>query len=221
VASAGGAGTLPPMMVSHEARVLFVHVQKTGGSTIDSMLQAVLPDVAYVRDLPQGRHAQLGPALRQHPELADYWIFGFVRNPWARLLSWHSMIKRNERYVAEGNAKAAERLAGNRLWRLVQERYPDFESFVMEGLDRQGQLNSPQIAYLRTKQRTADFIGRQESFEADLRTVLDRLGAEWPTEIPRLNSGTPTDYRERYTDAMRDKVAEVFARDLKRFGYEF
>ena len=84
------------MMVSHEKRVLFVHVQKTGGSTIDRMLEEAIPDVAYLQGLRGGRHARLGPALKAYPELSDYFIFGFVRNPWARMYSWYSMMRRAE-----------------------------------------------------------------------------------------------------------------------------
>ena len=56
------------MMVSHEKRVLFVHVQKTGGSTIDRMLEEAIPDVAYLQGLRGGRHAtaRMPPCQREH-----------------------------------------------------------------------------------------------------------------------------------------------------------
>ena len=65
-------GSVRRMMVSHERRVLFVHVQKTGGSTIDRMLEEAIPDVAYLQGLRGGRHARLAPALKAHPELKEY-----------------------------------------------------------------------------------------------------------------------------------------------------
>jgi hypothetical protein len=209
------------MMVSHERRVLFVHVQKTGGSTIDRMLEEAIPDVTYLQGLRGGRHARLAPALKAHPELKEYFIFGFVRNPWARMYSWYAMMRRAETQAAEGNSKAAQQLAKNRLWKRVLPAYPDFESFVLRGPDEQRELRRAQITYLRGQGRRADFIGRQENFDADLQKVWDRIGLEWPGESLKVNTGPSADYRQHYTDEMRDKVAEVFAKDLKRFKYEF
>ena len=219
--SSAATGSVRRMMVSHERRVLFVHVQKTGGSTIDRMLEGAIPDIAYLRGLKGGRHARLSAALKEHPELKEYFIFGFVRNPWARMYSWYAMMRRAEIQAAEGNQKAAKQLAKNRLWKRVLPNYPDFESFVLRGPDEQRELRRAQITYLRGQGRRADFIGRQENFDADLQKVWDRIGLEWPGESLKVNTGPSSDYRQYYTDEMRDKVAEVFAKDLKRFKYEF
>jgi len=209
------------MMVSHELRMLFVHVQKTGGSTIDRMLEEAIPDVDYLQGLRGGRHAWLGAALKEHPELSEYFVFGFVRNPWARMYSWYAMMKRAEADAAAGVPKAVKQVNKNRFWKRVLPNYPDFESFVLRGPDEQRELRKPQIDYLRTKGRRADFIGRQERFDEDLMKVWDRLGLAWPGESLNVNRGPSTDYRQHYSDEMRDKVAEVFAKDCKRFGYEF
>src|SRR5688500_7273083 len=73
------------VIVSDSARVLFVHVQKTGGLTVQDLLRQALPDATPVQGLGGGRHAGLGAALKVRPELRDFYIFGFVRNPWARM----------------------------------------------------------------------------------------------------------------------------------------
>jgi len=39
--------------------------------------------------------------------------------------------------------------------------------------------------------------------------------------MPHNNAGPPDDYRQHYTPAARDRVAALFAEDLKAFGYEF
>ena len=209
------------MMVSHSSRVLFVHVQKTGGITIDRMLQEALPDFEFLPGLGGGRHARLGPALRTYPELSEYFVFGFVRNPWARLYSWWAMIKRAEADAAAGVEKAANQMDHNRLWKRVLATCPDFEAFVLRGTQEQRELQRTQISYLRAKQREADFIGRQEHFDADLHEVFDRLGLAWPGTTVHANTGPSADYRQHYSEEMRDRVAEVFAADLQRFGYEF
>ena len=204
------------MVISDRARLLFVHVQKTGGSTIHNRLTEVLPDARQVKGVD--RHGTLNQILRIEPELSTYWTFGMVRNPWARMLSWYNMVDRF-RSSKEGGASRLDRK--NNFMRTVGETCPDFEAFVMKGLDEFKRLQTPQWRYLATKTRRADFIGRQENFDADLQKVWERIGLEWPGESLKVNTGPTSDYRQHYTDEMRDKVAEVFAKDLKRFKYEF
>ena len=92
---------------------------------------------------------------------------------------------------------------------------------MLEGPERFERLRTPQLGYLVASRRRADFIGRTESFGADLATVCERLGVEAPPQTPRRNAGPSGSYRDHYTPAMRDRVAELFEPDLREFGYEF
>ncbi|MBF4160957.1 sulfotransferase family 2 domain-containing protein [Nocardioides acrostichi] len=216
------------MVISDRVRLLFVHVQKTGGSTIHNRLSEVLPDARQVKGLE--RHSQLAQILRAEPELSSYWTFGVVRNPWSRMLSWYNMV---DRFRGDEDSKSKlDRKNG--FIRSVAEACPDFESFVMVGLDEFKRLQIPQVRYLTTKHRRADFIGRQETLEADLRAVQAKFEIEW-TPLQSVNidrsrpdyksgpelGGRDTRYREFYTDAMQRRVEAVFARDVQAFGYEF
>jgi Sulfotransferase family len=212
------------VIVSHPARVLFVHVQKTGGSSVQNLLLDRLPGAEKLAGLPGAKHAHLRAALRAHPDLSAYWTFGFVRNPWARLWSWWSMIERRDDQREEGNAWAERRIENNPFWSGVLTGLPDFEAFVLRGPERFARLRTPQLRYLRTPQRTADLIGRTETFSPDLGRICDRLGIEPPSQEQHRNasgSGGSGSYRDHYTSAMREKVAQLFAPDLAEFGYEF
>ena len=209
------------MIVSHSKRVLFVHVQKTGGLTVEGLLLERMDGAEKLQGLPGAKHARLGAALRTHPELDDYWVFGFVRNPWARMWSWYSMIERRRQVANSGNDVMARRLRRNRFWKGVLREMPDFEAFVMHGPERFPRTRVPQIAYLRTRSRTADFIGRTETLTQDLIGIRERLGIDGSIQIPHRNAGPSMDYREHYTAAMRARVAELFRRDIQAFGYEF
>ncbi len=218
------------MVISDRVRLLFVHVQKTGGSTIQNRLTEVLPDTRQVQGVD--RHGTLGQILRKEPELSAYWTFGMVRNPWARMLSWYNMVDRFRESKAGGEARIERK---NQFMQSVAETCPDFETFVMKGLDEFNRLQVPQFRYLNTKTRRADFVGRQESLEADLRAVHARLDIPWtPLQSVNVDRSRPDyksddlelsredrRYREVYTDAMRRRVEAVFARDVQAFGYEF
>lgn len=213
--------TLRPVIVSHEARALFVHVQKTGGSTLQTVLLERLPGAESVTGLPGAKHAHLADALRAQPDLATYWTFGFVRNPWARLWSWWSMIQRRREQAEAGHPWAVKRVAHNPFWSGVIEHCPDFEAFVLHGPDRFGRLRETQLSYLVAGDRRADLIGRTESFAADFGAACARLGIEPPADETRRNAGPTSTYRDQFTPAMRDRVAEIHRDDLAEFGYEF
>jgi hypothetical protein len=185
------------VLISDSHRFLFVHVQKTGGSTIDNGLSAALGDI---RRIPAAnRHAPLDRLLQLEPGLADYWTAGFVRNPWARMLSWWRMMERFRDGAAEGI-----------------ERY-----LILRAPDEYPRLRKPQVAFLNNDQKRADFTGRQESLEDDLHRIYDHLGLEWiPLKSVNIDPGRP-DYRDVYGATTRQRVAELFEADLREYDYEF
>jgi hypothetical protein len=208
------------MIVSHEARALFVHVQKTGGSVVSQFLLDHLEGAQKLQGLPGAKHATLHAALLREPGLSAYWIGGFARNPWARLWSWYSMIERRGEGAARSD-RVSTRVERNAFWSGVLGDGLDFEAFVMTGPDRFRRLRTPQVDYLRTPDRSADFIGRTETFDQDFAQVCERLGLEAERPVERGNAGPRGDYRRHYTPQMRDRVAEVFAADIRAFGYTF
>lgn len=195
--------------------MLFVHVQKTGGVSIDRMLRGHIDDLRSVGS----RHATLRRILRKEPGLHDYWTFGFVRNPWTRMVSWWSMIESWNKYNGprSGRDHGDKRL--NPFW-VAADSYQDFEEFVMRGPDEHRRLRTPQIDYLTAKNRQADFIGRTETFNADIRAVLARFDLPL-IEPEKHNASRHGGHQAYYTDVTRKRVGDIFARDIELFGYEF
>jgi len=206
--------------ISDSHRFLFVHVQKTGGVTLENVLDGVIPDMRWLK--PGERHMTLGRILTREPDLAGYWIVGFVRNPWARMLSWWSMIEDTRNRAESGDERPQRMLAAHDFMRETT-RYPDFDTFLERGPEEHKRLRRPQIAYLTSSTRRADFIGRTETLDADLRAIMARLGFPPPDAVPRENR-SPTggdSYRQHYTSAGRDRVAEIFEKDIEAFAYEY
>ncbi|WP_235736946.1 sulfotransferase family 2 domain-containing protein [Nocardioides alcanivorans] len=208
------------MRVSDSRRVLFVHVPKTGGSTIDRVLDTEVPDSRKVAGRP--RHATLKGILAAEPELADYWVFGFVRNPWARMVSWWSMVNTVFEAYERGEPRVVRKVNANpKAWLPEGEFAKDFDAFVLEGTAKIRKVGRPQMEMLSAPDRMADFVGRIENFHADVNTVRERLGLEPLVEIPRANKSSHGPYQDYYNATTRQKVAEVYAADIEAFGYEF
>ncbi|MGA8257031.1 MAG: sulfotransferase family 2 domain-containing protein [Nocardioides sp.] len=201
------------MIISDEHKLLFVHVQKTGGVTLTNLLKSQLTDVRS----NEKRHAPLRRILRKEPDLSDYWTFGFVRNPWDRMVSWWSMIENWREWSDRKGLDTEDRW--NHFWRGSME-YVDFSQFVLQGTQDFPRLRKPQIDYLVAGDRRADFIGRTENLDNDSRYALEHFGLG--TEgLSHDNASKRTGYRDYYDAATRAHVAKVFAKDIKEFDYEF
>jgi hypothetical protein len=208
------------MRVSESRRVLFVHVPKTGGSSLDEMIDSEVPDARKVRG--RTRHEGYDSLLEAEPELADFWSCGFVRNPWARMVSWWSMATRFADRLEAGGRGQRERISSApQIWAPLVRYCGSFETFVLEGTRHVPRLAVPQVDLLTSNGRQVDFVGRIESFVADTNVLREKLGLEPVDSLPRKNPSTHGHYSEYYTDASRERIAEVFGPDIEAFGYTY
>ena len=139
----------------------------------------------------------------------DHFKFGFVRNPWDRIVScWHNKVVRYNRFGFDEETR---------------EKYTDFSCFLdyVESLDI-----STCDPHMRLQSRlidlnNVDFVGRFENFRDDLSTVLDRLGLS-DAELPHENtSSRKKDYREYYNDELIQRVGDIYQRDIQIFNFQF
>jgi hypothetical protein len=198
-----------------------VHVPKTGGSTVDLIFDKEVPDSRKVAGAT--RHFGYGQLLELEPQLRDYWSCGFVRNPWARMVSWWAMTvdmyDRAERGIEPARTKV-EKL--RRIWGPLGTYREDFPTFVMEGTANVARLRVPQLRRLRAKGvGQVEFIGKVENFVHDVNVIREKLGLDPVEELPRRNKSTHGHYSEYYDDATRERVAELYAVDIEAFGYTF
>ena len=71
-----------------------------------------------------------------------------------------------------------------------------------------------------------DFIGRFENYEADMLKLLAIIAPDHKIrEIPKFNQSSKSlegkNYRDYYTDEMREIVAHKYARDIELLNYQF
>jgi len=198
-------------MISHPLRCIFVHIQKTGGSSVRQALHMAQHDADKHRFASELR-AGYGEACWR-----SYFKFAFVRNPWDRLVSWWRMIERN----------AATGRPMNGFQRFVLSRADSFEEFLThcdaEYPDHDGSkwIFRNQVDYISDADGIiVDFVGRFERLQADFAVVCSRLGV--PTAaMPHLNRSGHRHYSEYYSQATSALVAARFARDIAAFGYSF
>jgi hypothetical protein len=214
------------MILSRGRRFAFVHIPKTGGTSLALALEArALADDILIGDTPKARararrwkgvatagrvwkHSALADVigLVTWDELAAMQVVTLVRNPWARALSYYHWL-RVQRFAhpAVGIARATA-----------------FPAFL-----RHPQISAafrmwPAGAYLRQadgREAPALFL-RLEHLDADLPAFEAHLG--FRLALPHVNrSDRPVDWRGAYDDAGAQHLADLCAEDIARFGYRF
>lgn len=206
-------------MISLAGRYMFVHIPKTGGTSLKHALAGY-----DIRDRTTADAAQ-AVCVQGHRTLAELdrhaeaigveplFRFTVVRNPWDRLLSLFS-------YLTSGGSGSFIDL------RRAAEIWPyrgDFRRFVLEGLPRMPLRwhFRPQTYWIGDRAEDIarlDFIARYERLGADYEIIRERVGAAAP--LPRLRPSTHPPFADCYDAEMVRIVGAVYARDIELLHYE-
>jgi hypothetical protein len=200
-------------MISFQKRFLFVHIPKTAGNSIQSVLRNYSEDeIVALRGEQDGieRFGLRNPnyKIKKHSTLAEYrealgedrfrrlYKFTCVRNPWDRMVSYY--------FTPTQQVKALDR--------------KEFRKIISKALSVGD--------YLRLYKGEADSFGnvdyimRFENLAEDFRVVCAALGIR-PVPLPRYNRSSREHYSKYYNNELRELVRKRFAPEIERFGYTF
>ncbi|WP_223422407.1 sulfotransferase family 2 domain-containing protein [Tateyamaria pelophila] len=212
------------MILSPGRKYIFVHAPKTGGTAMALALEArAMKDDIMLGDTPKAlkrrrrlkgiktrgrlwKHSTLSDIDGLVPSLDGLFAFTLVRNPWDRMVSYYHWLKtqRFQHPVVE-----------------LASGLP-FDSFVQSAKVRASMRASPARHYMTdaTGVDRGDAYIRIEALKQDGAPLWAHLGFE--LDLPRVNaSERDADYRNYYTAAARQAVAEDCAEDIARFKYTF
>ena len=202
-----------PIFLLNEPRCLFAHIPKTGGNSIRN--------VVFQKNY---EGPWFGEALPD--DWANLFRFGFVRNPFDRVVSAWKMF-------TEGTVDDAwhlpERGAVDLSLRQVLELgldptapfgHPRYNQIKPDPLIRLKNHVIPQSDSYHGLQHV-EFVGRFENLQNDFRVVAERLGLSIK-ELPKSNwTAQRTHYRKYFDDVTRRLAEELYRADLEQFGYDF
>lgn len=217
------------MFISHKYKAIFVHIQRTGGSSITTLFREHDPNLIEVVPIDPKKqrliHCYL-PDIKAAlaPDIFNtYTKFCAVRNPFDRLVSWYCMFQHD--YEADSLVPKTANV-GRKVMQLIREHAPDFDAFVRlpfgheSGLFRR--FYATQMDYILDEDGNVavDRILRFETLDDDFRQLAADIGFE--VDIPHTNRSRRTaGYRECYTPETQAIVWERFKPDFEYFGYDF
>jgi hypothetical protein len=217
------------VLLSLRRNFLFVHIAKTGGTSVRAALErerwrepwalarflcsrlSALSGHRLGVKLP--RHAKAIAAREMLPrEVYDrLFKFAFVRNPWDLQVSSFHHIRRERPHLLGPHQDFAAFL------RHKLDPARPYQYHIDTSIERQ----SDYLVDLHGNV-IVDFVGRYERLEEDFAEACRRIGIA-PPGLPhrRRAADRGRDYRGYYTDETRALVADHFRPDIEMFGYPF
>jgi hypothetical protein len=207
------------MLVSHSHRFIFIHVHKTGGTSVRAALEpyAELPGwplwqrvrlrlgrTVVRRPPPLGWHARALDVRASLPAAVydGYFKFAFVRNPWDWQVSVYHYIGQHPEHHQHAAVSRLKDFEAFLSWRIRQNRDMQMDFLTDAG----GRL-------------LVDFLGRFENLPADFAAICSTIGLR--PRLRHLNGSWHADYRSYYTARTRRLVEEHWREDIEFFGYRF
>lgn len=192
---------------SRENRVVFIHIPKNAGTSLYA---------TFGMDVPENTHCPVTGYLASDAALFhDSFSFGFVRNPWDRMVSAFQYLKHKP--ISDDDKRwAAQTLAP----------FETFEDFMM-ALESARFRNrvvgwrhfKPQWHFLTNwaGHNAVNYVGRFENLAEEVDIIGNKIGVTPQLTIENSTQRKP--YFNYYTPESRKRVAQIYAEDITRYGY--
>jgi len=178
----------------------FIHINKTGGSSIEGALKAPL-----IHETALTFRDRIG---------TERWdkrfSFAIVRNPWDRAVSqFHYRRMTNQTGLSDTSL-----LFNDWIRNVFLTRSPQFMNEEIMFL--------PQIEWVSDEEGNimVDYIGKFENLQQSWDDISERLNRQ-PSRLPHKKKSSRGDYQSYYDEESKDIVGDFFKRDIEAFGYSF
>jgi hypothetical protein len=216
------------MLLSHRYRFLFVHIAKTGGTSVRAALNSLRwRDPLYYLTFPAHKMSaltghRLGLKFPRHahiiaakemlpaPYFDSLYKFAFVRNPWDLQVSSFHHIQRERPEVMNGITDFNDFMR----WKFDPARPYQYH------IDTSLSLQTDYLIDLHGVIQT-NHIGRYENLRDDFGEIIRHLKLP-VAELPhRRKAGDRGEYRNYYASDVVDMVTQHFSRDIQMLGYQY
>lgn len=212
-------------MISVEKKCIFVHIPKTGGTSIENAIWG--PDWSQ-RTTAQLWMGNIRPGFNKYQSgglqhllakqiraevgnerFEEFYKFAFVRNPWDKTVSQFLYLKTRPMLMKF----------------LGLNRWSTFGTYV-KGLPKKFDMHVQSFDQRRflfdeTGTQLVDFVGKFERLQTDFEIVAGAIGLA-DSRLPHaLKSKKRKPYQRYYNRITANIIASLYAQDIETFGYDF
>jgi hypothetical protein len=197
-------------MISHKYRCIFIHVPRTGGTSIEDMITGQ----DWWANKPSAKHLIASQAKKLYAPYWDaYFKFAFVRDPVARVVSCLTYARHFGLSAGKNNKIG---FAGYH-FRYGRKIVVEFDHRFYRRAEVLRKEHRAGAVYGNILDEPLDFIGRFETLAHDVALIKSRLKIRGP-ELPHLERSTEAPWRPDARSV--EKIRALYAHDIVRFGYD-
>ena len=202
-------------MINHQHKFVFIHIPKTGGTSIKHALHRFQPN----EQIFHGKLSQYQEKFSREV-LDSYFKFSVVRNPWDRLLShffYHQTDKALEFCIENQN----DWPQGVALCEFC--RANSFPEFVNHYFDYLKKLNGWKINPYIGGANEMDLLIGFDDLQAGFDQFCEKLKME-RIVLPFIDHNSPRkkrSYQQFYDEPTRALVGQIYQDEILQYGFSF
>jgi len=204
----------PLAMINREHKIIFVHIPKTGGTSVEKLFD----DSFYGWDEKRSLWKQHCSIYQMQSvygiDIRSYYKFAIVRNPWDRAVSDYKWWTR----------------PSSPFFNFLKNTTLEDYLLIRNGYEKINHLNDStgradhfytQYSFVEIDGRNCiDRIIRFENLQQDFNLVCDEVG-ERRQQLPHTNKTNRKHYSEYYNQKTIDIVSQKYHKDIEYFDYQF
>lgn len=219
------------MIISHRLKYVFVHIPKTGGTSIRNLItnnyQLFKPDVTGSwYGITEEHYAKFPNVTRElwthstaeeiknwmtdnNYDWDDYFKFCFIRNPWDRMVSAYE-YHIQQSFTDENNLSLKK----------IYKQHPH-EVYISEQCKTDPLIK---MACDQDKNLLVDFIGKLEKIESHMKQIVQKINPdlkETDWKLKKENTTKRREYKSYYTEKTIEAVRKHQQKTIQFGGYEF
>jgi len=187
-----------------EKKIIFVHIPKTGGTSISKALFGKFSGHAYLFEY----------FLANKSYTQNFYKICVVRNPFDRLVSAYSHL--SQKNIRDENKSLLEDLDVGSFDDLIKCLDDSRKCKIIQNTIL---MLRPQYEFIKHNKIKMDSIYRFEYFHEIKDHLKETLNIE--IEIKHLNSTKRLSYKKYYNDYSISVVKKIYKEDLENFNYQF
>lgn len=201
-------------MISHEHKVILIHIPRCAGSSIERFFCG--KDWNGID--PTTKHTFASYAKKIYKDYwNDYFKFSFVRDPWTRTVSLSKYPNFYGVHCINGKINLEKYLKKNPGGIELDKR-------VNYDIDEMKKLSIKNSVYLNYINEELDYIGKTETFDDDWDNILKKINYTGDKKIKVAKYDKSSDDIKKnaidlYDANTKKIVKDIYKKDFKQFGY--